>query len=186
MIKWFKEAGIRPKSKRGQNFLIELNLLDLLFKSGNVGPNDVVLEVGTGTGSLTALLAGSAARVVSVEVDPQMHQLARESLEGFDNLTLLRQDVLKNKNTLDSRVLECVREQLAEDPSRTFKLVANLPYSVATPIISNLLADTPVPSLMTVTIQKELADRITAKPRTKDYGALSIWMQSQCDAETVR
>lgn len=186
LMRRFEQAGIRPKTKHGQNFLIDLNLLRLLFETARVGPDDVVLEVGTGTGSLTAMLAQAAAEVVSVEVDPQMHQLASEELVDFDNVNLLHVDALKNKNTLQPAVLDAVRAKLAAAPGRRFKLVANLPYNIATPIISNLLACDVLPESMTVTIQKELADRIVAGPRTKDYGALSIWMQSQCEVQLVR
>lgn len=186
LIRRFEQVGITPKTRHGQNFLIDLNLLDLLFEAAQIGPQDVVLEVGTGTGSLTAKLARVAAAVVSVELDPQMHQLASEELIRFDNVLLLRRDALKNKNRLNPDLLAAVRERLAEAPDRRFKLAANLPYNIATPIISNLLAcDTP-PATMTVTIQKELGDRIVARPSTKDYGALSVWVQSQCEAEIVR
>jgi len=182
----FEEAGIRPNTRRGQNFLVDLNLLHLLAEWADVGPEDVVLEVGTGTGSLTALLAERAAAVVTVEVDWQLYQLASEELIDFDNITMLKQDALKNKNNFHPRLLETIREKLAERGGRCLKLVANLPYNIATPVVSNLLCTELVPVSMTVTIQKELAERITARPRTKDYGALSIWIQSQCDVEIVR
>jgi 16S rRNA (adenine1518-N6/adenine1519-N6)-dimethyltransferase len=99
---------------------------------------------------------------------------------------LLRYDILKNKNTLNAEVLRVVAGRLAEEPDLRLKLVANLPYNVATPIISNLLLTEMVPHSMTVTIQKELADRMMAPPRTKDYSALSIWLQSQCQVELIR
>lgn len=186
LIQRFEQAGISPKTRHGQNFLIDLNLLDLLFETAQIGPRDVVLEVGTGTGSLTARLAASAAAVVSVELDPQMHQLASEELLDFENVLLMRRDALKNKNHLNPDVLSAVRERLAAVPEACFKLAANLPYNIATPIITNLLACETPPETMTVTIQKELADRMVARPSTKDYGALSVWVQSQCEAEIVR
>ena len=182
----FEQAGIRPRTKMGQNFLVDPNLQRFLLDSADPGPNDVVLEVGTGTGSLTMLLAGRAAAVVTVEVDRRLFQLAGEELHELDNVTMLRLDVLKNKNRLNPDVLGAVREQLAAGPRRQFKLVANLPFNVATPILSNLLTTDAPPRTMTVTIQKELADRITARPGTKDYGALSIWVQSQCRGEIIR
>lgn len=186
LIQRFAEAGISPKTRHGQNFLIDLNLLDVLFETAGVEPHDVVLEVGSGTGSLTARLAAAAAAVVSVELDPQMHQLASEELLDFENVHLMRRDALKNKNHLNPDVLAAVRDRLAAVPDACFKLVANLPFNIATPIITNLLACEIPPETMTVTIQKELADRIVARPSTKDYGALSVWVQSQCEAEVVR
>jgi 16S rRNA (adenine1518-N6/adenine1519-N6)-dimethyltransferase len=182
----FAEAGIRPNTRHGQNFLIDLNLVRLLADAADLDRRDVVLEVGTGTGSLTALLAERAAAVVSVEVDRQLHQLALEELSELPNVTLLCQDALKNKNQLQANMLETVRQRMADVPHSRFKVAANLPYSVATPVISNLLAWPLVPDSITVTIQKELADRIMARPSTKDYGALSMWIQSQCEIELIR
>lgn len=186
LIRRFNEAGIRPNTRHGQNFLVDLNLVHLLAQSADVGPSDVVFEVGTGTGSLTALLAELASAVVTIEIDAQLHQLAAEELIDFDNVTMLRQDALKNKNRFHPHVLETLREKLNEQTGRRLKLAANLPYNVATPVISNMLSTDVVPVSMTVTIQKELADRITARPRTKDYSALSIWIQAQCDTEVIR
>jgi 16S rRNA (adenine1518-N6/adenine1519-N6)-dimethyltransferase len=182
----FAEVGLTLQSRHGQNFLIDLNLLRLLSETADVQANDVVLEVGTGTGALTALVARQAAAVITVEIDPRLHQIAYEELIDFDNVTMLQQDALAGKNQLDPRVVEAVQAKTTESPGRQFKLVANLPYSVATPVISNLLELDGAPDSMTITIQKELADRIVAPPGTKDRGALSVWVQSQCRAEIVR
>jgi 16S rRNA (adenine1518-N6/adenine1519-N6)-dimethyltransferase len=186
LLKRFEETGIRPRTKFGQNFLIDLNLLDVLLEAADVTRDDVVLEVGTGTGSLTARLAQRAAAVVTVEIDAPLYQLASEELHRFDNVVMLQADVLRNKNHLNPAVLEAVAAQLAAAPGRRLKLVANLPYCVATPILGNLLAEDSPPRTMTVTIQKELAERIAARPGSKDYGALSIWVQSQCRVEILR
>lgn len=186
LMRRFEEAGIRPYTRFGQNFLIDLNLQRLLLETAGLCKDDVVLEVGTGTGSLTRSMARQAAAVVSVEIDRQLFQLAGEELLGLDNVTLLQVDALKNKNRLDPAMLEVVANRLNAAPSRRLKLVSNLPYNVATPILSNLLTVDGPPQSMTVTIQKELADRIVARPGTKDYGALSIWVQSQCRVEIVR
>ncbi|MGE0607010.1 MAG: 16S rRNA (adenine(1518)-N(6)/adenine(1519)-N(6))-dimethyltransferase RsmA [Pirellulales bacterium] len=182
----FAEAGIRPQQRHGQNFLIDMNLVRLLLQTAEIGPNDVVLEVGTGTGSLTALMSQVAAAVVTVEIDPHLYQLASEELIDCPNVTMLHQDALRNKNALHPVVLAAVAEKMAESPGRRFKLVANLPYCVATPILANLLSSQPLPFSMTATIQKEVAERLIAPPSTKDYSALSIWMQSQCQVELVR
>jgi 16S rRNA (adenine1518-N6/adenine1519-N6)-dimethyltransferase len=180
------EVGVRLKTHHGQNFLTDLNLLRLLAETADVSPRDVVLEVGTGTGALTALIAERAAAVVTIEIDPQLHQLASEELIDFENVTLLQQDALESKHTLDSAMMAAITVRLAEEPHRRFKLVANLPYSVATPLIANLLSGSPAPDAMTITIQRELAERIVAKPGTRDYGALSVWVQSQCQVQLVR
>jgi 16S rRNA (adenine1518-N6/adenine1519-N6)-dimethyltransferase len=186
LIQRFNEAGIRPETRHGQNFLIDLNLLDVLLETAELDDSDVVLEVGTGLGSLTARMAERAAEVVTVEIDPRLYQLAAEELVSYSNVTQLQQDALKNKNNIEPAVLGVVREKLAAGSGRRFKLVANLPYNVATPILSNLLATDPTPVSLTATIQKELADRIVAEPGTKDYSALSIWMQALCDIRVVR
>lgn len=182
----FREKGIRPATRHGQNFLIDPNLQQLLVNRADLSPEDVVLEVGTGSGSLTLLLADRAAAVVTVEIDRHLHELARDELDDCRNVLLLQHDVLAGKNRIESRIMDAVRDAAVEHQARQWKLVANLPFNVATPVISNLLLPDDAPYSMTVTIQKELADRIVAEPSTKDYGALSLWIQSQCKAEIVR
>jgi 16S rRNA (adenine1518-N6/adenine1519-N6)-dimethyltransferase len=186
LIRRFQEVGIRPQNRYGQNFLIDMNLQGILLETAQLGPQDVVLEIGTGTGGLTALMAQRAATVVTVELDRNLFSLAGEELFDLQNVVMLQADALARKSQLNPTVLEAVAAQLAVDPARRFKLVANLPYNVATPILSNLLALERPPETITCTIQKELADRITARPGTKDYGALAIWVQCQCRAEVVR
>ena len=186
LMELFARHGFHPRTDFGQNFLIDLNLVDLLAREGRLGPDDVVLEVGTGTGSLTAQLAAFAAEVITVEVDSRMVQLAHEVVDGLPNVTLLHQDALKNKNHLAPELLELIARRLEEDPRRRLKLVANLPYSIATPIVSNLVATEIDWERIVVTIQWELAERMTASPGTRDYGALSAWLQSQCHVKTLR
>jgi 16S rRNA (adenine1518-N6/adenine1519-N6)-dimethyltransferase len=115
-----------------------------------------------------------------------MFQLASEELHFLDNVHMLQCDALETKNRLRREVLQTIDRELAVAPDRQFKLVANLPYNTATPIITNLLALDRPPRTMTVTIQKELADRMIAQPGRKDFGALSLWMQCQCRVEIVR
>ncbi|MGD9125815.1 MAG: rRNA adenine N-6-methyltransferase family protein, partial [Planctomycetia bacterium] len=125
--KRFEEVGIEPQKKLGQNFLIDLNLIDVLFDAAQIEPTDVVLEVGTGTGSLTARMAPAAAQVITVELDPAMHALASEELEKHDNVLMLHHDILKNKNRLNPLVTEAIDEAVAAEPGRVYKLAANLP-----------------------------------------------------------
>ncbi len=182
----FAEIGIQPRAKLGQNFLIDLNLQHSLVNAANLQPNDVVLEVGTGTGSLTSLMAPLVASVVTVEIDANLYALAGEELSHLNNVRRLQFDVLKNKNHLAPELLDVLKAELDAEPGRCLKLAANLPYHVATPLMSNLLMLDWPPQQMTVTIQKELADRMVAHPKTKDYSALSVWMQCQCRTEILR
>jgi 16S rRNA (adenine1518-N6/adenine1519-N6)-dimethyltransferase len=182
----FREMGIAPATRHGQNFLIDLNLHDLIVKSADLSDRDVVLEIGTGTGALTEPMAQRAAAVVTVEIDAHLFELASETLVDYPHVTMLHTDALRNKNNFNPAVLEAVGHRLAEAPGRRLKLVANLPYNIATPVLSNLLSSEFVPHSMVATIQLELAQRIVAQPWSKDYSALSVWMQSQCDCEIVR
>jgi len=167
----FEQQGVHPRTDLGQNFLIDLNLVEYIVEEAELTPSDVVLEIGAGTGGMTTQLAQQAAAVVSVEVDANMHRLARAAVEPFENVTLLRCDALKNKNNFHPVVLDAIQEQLDADPDRRLKLVANLPYSIATPVVSNLVA-TDLPWVrMVVTIQYELGLRMRAKPRTSHYGS---------------
>lgn len=182
----FREVGLHPDSRHGQNFLIDLNLLSLLVRAAELDKHDFVLEIGTGTGSLTAQLADLAGAVLTVEIDARLHQLAAEELRARANVELLQQDALRNKNNIHPIVLQKIDEKLQAPGISRFKLVANLPYNVATPLISNLLTTPHVPQRMAVTIQKELADRMVAAPGSKDYSALSVWIQTLCTAEILR
>lgn len=180
-------AGLRPINRFGQNFLIDLNLVDLIAKTAQLTKDDVVLEIGTGVGSLTTRLSDQAGAVLTVEIDANLHRLACEELQSRTNVRLIHGDALRNKNSLRDDLMDQIRDAKSRlgDKSR-FLLIANLPYNVATPIISNLLHESPPPDAMVVTIQKEMADRIVAEPGSKDYGALSVWIQSLCKAEIVR
>jgi 16S rRNA (adenine1518-N6/adenine1519-N6)-dimethyltransferase len=178
--------GIEPATRHGQNFLIDLNLHRVIVDAADLSERDVVLEIGTGTGALTSLIAERAAAVVTVEIDGHLFELASEMLIGRPNVKMVRADALKNKNRFNPLVMEAVGEQLAAKPERRLKLVANLPYNIATPVLSNLLLCEHTPHSMVATIQKELADRIVAQPWSKDYSALTAWMQVQSDVEIVR
>jgi 16S rRNA (adenine1518-N6/adenine1519-N6)-dimethyltransferase len=183
----FEQRGIRPKNKLGQNFLIDLNLLDLLLRRAELTADDLALEVGSGTGSLTVRLAEQAGAVLSVELDPAFYTMAREAVAPLgDKVVLVHADVLKNKNELRPQVLGALAELKQRSGRTRVKLVANLPYAVAVPVLSNfLLLDEP-PERMVVTVQWEIAERLLARPGTKDYGALAVLVQSLADVELVR
>ncbi len=180
-------AGLRPVSKYGQNFLVDLNLIELIARSAELKQDDVVLEIGTGVGSLTAIMAEQAGAILTVEIDKNLYELAGEELSDYPHVKMIQGDALRNKNSLRADIMESIRDAKARLPeSGRFMLVANLPYNVATPIVSNLLHENPPPDRIVVTIQKELAERMIAGPGSKDYGALSVWVQSVCSAEIVR
>jgi 16S rRNA (adenine1518-N6/adenine1519-N6)-dimethyltransferase len=186
LIERFREMGIRPATRHGQNFLIDLNLHRLIVDSAELTERDMVLEIGTGTGAITQLVAPRAGAVVTVEIDGHLFELASEMLIDYPNVTMLHTDALKNKNRFNPIVVEAVGQALTAAPDRRLKLVANLPYNIATPVLSNLLAWEYTPHSIVATIQKELAERIVARPWSKDYSALSVWMQCQAHAEIVR
>ena len=132
-------------------------------------------------------MAGRGAAVIAVELDPGMAALTKEAVAGHGDVRVLNVDALANKNTLSPILIENVRTMMAAAPGRVFKLVANLPYNVATPIITNLLVHPELhPALMVVTIQRELAERMIAPPSTSEYSALSILVQALADVSIVR
>jgi 16S rRNA (adenine1518-N6/adenine1519-N6)-dimethyltransferase len=170
-------AGMRPQHKHGQHFLIDRNLMQKLVDSAEIGPDDLVLEVGPGTGSLTNLLAELAAWVISVEIDPRIAEVARRHLAHHDNVTLLVTDALQGKNHLSPRVVEALLARQRQVAGRCL-LVANLPYNAASPIVADLLLEVPQVKMLCFTVQKEVADRMAAAPRTGDYGPLSVVLQT--------
>jgi 16S rRNA (adenine1518-N6/adenine1519-N6)-dimethyltransferase len=178
--------GIQPKNKLGQNFLIDLNLLSVIVRTAELTRRDLVLEVGSGTGSLTNRLADEAAAVLSVEIDREFFALAGAVVGGRPNVTLLCVDILKNKNVLNPNVMAKLVEIQEQSGYSSLKLVANLPYAVATPVIANLLLCDFSFERMVVMVQWEIAERLQASPGTKDYGALAVLVQSLADVEMVR
>ncbi|MFH5804959.1 16S rRNA (adenine(1518)-N(6)/adenine(1519)-N(6))-dimethyltransferase RsmA [Alienimonas sp. DA493] len=199
----FKRHGLHPRTDLGQNFLIDLNILDFVVREAHLEKDrDVVLEVGAGTAGLTSFLSHGAAAVVSVEVDRVMHTMATDVLAGRENVTLLQTDALKNKNKISPVVLEAVQTELDKlaaanpDPERPprLKLVANLPYNIATPLISNLAGSDLPWSRMVAMIQYELAQRMAARPGESgdggggggSYGALSAWIQNLAGVKILK
>jgi 16S rRNA (adenine1518-N6/adenine1519-N6)-dimethyltransferase len=182
----FQAHGIHPKSKLGQNFLIDLNLLDVVVQSAELTKDDLALEVGSGTGGLTTRLVELAGAVLSVEIDPAFYQLTGETIRESERVVLLNADVLSTKNLLNPEVTDALVRLRESSGSKQLKLVANLPYAVATPVISNfLLTDFPF-ERMVVMVQLEIAERLAATPSTKDYGSLAVLVQSLASVEILR
>jgi len=175
---FLSSAGISPRRLWGQNFLIDLNLMRLLVDSAALEGNEVVLEVGCGTGSLTELLSDRAGKVIAVDIDQNLMKIARRQLESRENIQFIGTDVLSTKNSIDRQVIDEVIEN-RQEYKRPVYLIANLPYQVAAPLMINLLLEEEIfIEGMWVTIQAEVADRMTAPPGTKEYGILSILLQA--------
>lgn len=152
----------------GQNFLIDPHVLEKIIRAAGLTKEDLVLEIGPGIGTMTQYLAEAAGQVVAVEIDPKLIQVLEETLEGYANVRVINQDILK----MD--ILALVQEEYGGQP---LKVVANLPYYITTPILMRLFEDHVPLDTVTVMVQKEVADRMQAGPGSKDYGALSLAVQ---------
>lgn len=180
--------GCEPVKRFGQNFLIDGNIMRMVAEAGELdAERDVVLEVGPGTGSLTALLAEQARRVVAVEVDTHLAELLRDVLaeQLKRNVTLVVGDALSGKHALSPLMTEAVALALADVPEGRLKLVANLPYVIATPLVIDLLLSEPRPHLLAFTVQKEVADRLLADSSSLAYGAISVLVQGLAQVERL-
>lgn len=186
LMELFQQHGFNPRSDLGQNFLIDINLIEYAVRAAELCKDDLVLEVGPGTGGMTTFLSEEAGRVISVEVDSNMFALATKATEHCENVTVLHRDILKNKNTLAPEITQLLHFELANRPGSVLKLVANLPYSVATPVMSNLVASDLPWQRMVCTIQLELGEKMIAEPGSSNYGALSVWLQAQCSVKILR
>ncbi len=178
-------AGYQPKKRLGQNFLIDLNLMRMLVDSANIKNTDVVLEVGCGTGSLTEALTEKAGHVITVEIDKKLANIAKKYLAEVKNLEIINTDILRNKKNLSPTVTAAITSAKNKFKDRLL-LVANLPYNAASPVMLNLITGPVTADCMYVTIQKEVADRMAAKPANKIYGTLSIFMTATGNTKTLR
>ena len=177
-------ADVRPNRRRGQSFLIDGNLMRCVFEAADVTASDLVFEVGTGTGSLTRMLAAAAGEVVTVEVDATLADIARGELSACSNVTLIRADVLAGKHRLNPEVLDALEAAAARHEQT--KLVANLPYSAATPLLLNLVFASIVFERMVFTVQAEVSERLVATPGTRAYGWVSVVVALAGEAEVLR
>lgn len=159
-----KAFGLRASKRLGQNFLISSAVVQGIVVAAEIEEGDRVLEIGPGIGTLTQGLAEAGAIVTAVELDKKLPAVLAETLKGYDNVTVVQGDILKTD----------IRELMGPEP---FKVVANLPYYITTPILMALLEQKlPVTHIVTM-VQKEVAERMIAKPGGKDYGALSVAVQ---------
>lgn len=172
-----KKYHISANKSLGQNFLIDDNVVDNIISSANIGPNDLVIEIGPGLGTLTARLLEKANKVIAIELDDKMIPILEERFHLYHNFELIHQDVLK----VD------LKQKIEENKEKVsdIKIVANLPYYITTPIIMKLLEEhLPVESI-TVMIQKEVADRLTAIPGKKNTGAITYCISYYCEAQEI-
>jgi len=178
-------AGVSPNKRLGQHFLIDLNLMRLLVDSANIQKEDVVLEVGCGTGSMTEALTEKAGRVIAVELDKNLSEIASKQLARSENVGIINTDILESKNALSQTIIKALDLAGKKCPGRML-LIANLPYSAASPVIMNLITGPITADGMYVTVQKEVADRMTAVPATSNYGILSIFLGATGEVKTIR
>ena len=158
------------KKNFGQNFLIDSNVLQNIVSAAKLTKDDYVLEIGPGIGSLTQFLAENTKHVTSVEIDTNLLPILKETLKDYDNIAIVNKDILKAD----------IKEIMGDKP---FKIVANLPYYITTPVIMYFLENNINFTSITVMVQKEVADRIKATPGIKDYGALTVATQFYADVE---
>ncbi len=169
-----RRHGIRPRKSLGQNFLIDGNILARIVEAAAPGPADLVIEVGPGIGTLTRELCRRAGGVLAIERDRRMEPVLAETLADCPGLDLRFADAM----AFD------FADAIARHPGRV-TFVSNLPYNIATPLLLELLLGVPGISLYVVMVQKELADRFTASPGGKDYGATTVKMLYRCSIERV-
>ena len=159
-----KTFNLRADKRLGQNFLVDEQIVKQIIAAAELSAEDTVLEVGPGIGTLTQALAETGAQVVAVELDRRLLPVLAKTLAGYDNIEIINEDILQ----LD------IRKAV---PQENFKVVANLPYYITTPIIFNLLEQKLPMERLVAMVQKEVAERMVAKPGGKDYGALSVAIQ---------
>lgn len=171
-----KKHGFKFTKSLGQNFLIDDNIVDKIVAGAGIGPEDKIIEVGPGIGTLTREMASRAQNLMAVEIDKNLIPILEDTLEDYDNVKIVNEDIIK----ADIRGL--IDENLGGGP---VKLVANLPYYITTPIIMRFLEENINVTDIVVMVQKEVAERMNAQPGGKDFGALSVAVQYYCDTEIV-
>ena len=174
--KLMEELGCSTKKRFGQNFLVDAGILERIMDGSGITGGDTVLEIGPGIGTMTQAIAERAGKVIAVEIDRDLIPVLERTLAGYGNVTVINKDILETD-------LETIDGLLPEGGS--YKVVANLPYYITTPIIMKLLESSAPIESITVMVQKEVAERMEAAPGGKEYGALSVAVQYYCEAEIL-
>lgn len=164
------------QKKFGQNFLIDAHVMDKIISASSITKDEFVLEIGPGIGTMTQFLCESAGYVAAVEIDTNLIPILKDTLRGYDNVTVLNEDILK---------VDIGRLVQEKNGGKPIKVVANLPYYITTPILMGLFESHVPLKSVTVMVQKEVAQRMKAEPGTKDYGALSLAVQYYAQPEIV-
>ena len=164
------------RKRFGQNFLVDEGVILRALEAAGVNKNDVIFEIGPGIGTLTQYLCEAAYRVAAIEIDRKLIPILEETLKEYDNVRIINQDVLKTDLLELAAEYEAGRED-RPSAKHALKIVANLPYYITTPILMGLFRQKVPAQSVTVMVQKEVADRMTAQPGGKDYGSLSIAVQ---------
>ena len=167
-IRLLQQYDFQFRKQFGQNFLVDLHVLDKILRAADIGPEDICIEIGPGIGSLTQALAEQAGRVIAVEIDTRLIPILEENLAAYDNIAIVQADFM------ELALPDFLREQGVDRP---VKVVANLPYYITTPLIMRLFESGIPLDSVTVMVQEEVARRMQAGPGTKDYGALSMAVQ---------
>lgn len=164
----------------GQNFITDKSVIEKIVSGSDVGEDDLVIEIGPGIGVLTAEAAESAAKVVAIEIDKKLIPILAETLQEYDNIRVINQDILK---TDINEIID--EERAAGSFTGGVKIMGNLPYYITTPIIMGILEKGVHADSITIMMQKEVADRIKAAPGGKIYGAISVAVQYYCEVEQI-
>ena len=160
----------------GQNFLIDTHVLERIIEAAQITKDDFVIEIGPGIGTMTQYLAEAAREVAAVEIDRSLIPILQDTLQDWDNVTVINEDILK---------VDVCKLAQEKNGGRPVKVVANLPYYITTPIIMGLFENQVPLDSITIMVQKEVADRMQVGPGTKDYGALSLAVQYYARPEIV-
>lgn len=172
-----KQHHLAFKKSLGQNFLIDVNILEKMIKEANIDQTINVIEIGPGIGALTEQLAIHAKQVVAYEIDQRLLPVLESTLKEYDNVEMIHQDILT------ANVKEMIESKF--DVDEPVQVVANLPYYITTPILMKLLQESLPIECFTVMIQKEVAERMAAEPSTKAYNSLSLAVQYYTEAEVI-